>query len=95
MSDIGKSVLRGAKEALEFAEGDASKAKVHIPHEIDVKRIRKKLGLTQKGFCDTYGLDISAVRDWEQGRRVPERSARILLKVIDRAPKTVERAVWA
>jgi putative transcriptional regulator len=35
------------------------------------------------------------VRDWEQGRRNPDRAARTLLLVIDRNPKAVERALSA
>ena len=33
------------------------------------------------------------MRDWEQGRRQPERAARILLAMIDRAPETVEKVM--
>ena len=33
------------------------------------------------------------VRDWEQCRRQPDAPARNLLKVIDYAPETVERAL--
>jgi len=36
---------------------------------------------------------LSAVRDWEQGRRQPERSARILLKVVEKEPEAVTRAL--
>lgn len=50
-------------------------------------------GQTQQGFARTYGFSVSAVQDWEQGRRRPERSARILLAMIDRAPDTVERVM--
>lgn len=36
---------------------------------------------------------VDAVRNWEQGRRTPEESARVLLKVIDREPEAVLRAL--
>jgi putative transcriptional regulator len=35
------------------------------------------------------------LRDWEQGRRVAERPARVLLKVIENDPTAVERALAA
>ena len=38
-------------------------------------------------------LDVRAVQDWEQGRRVPDRAARVLLTVIDRDPESVVRAL--
>jgi len=49
--------------------------------------------LSQDGFARTYGFSISAVRDWEQGRRQPERAARILLAMIAHAPETVEKVM--
>jgi putative transcriptional regulator len=58
-----------------------------------VKRIRKHLGLSQATFAATYGFALSAVRDWEQGRRQTERSARILLKIVERGPESVVRAL--
>jgi hypothetical protein len=42
---------------------------------VSFKTIRKRLGLSQERFAATQGFAVSAVRDWEQGRRQPERSA--------------------
>ncbi len=55
----------------------------------DVKAIRGRLGLTQRQFASAFRLAIGTVRDWEQGRTMPEGPARILLAVIDREPKMV------
>jgi putative transcriptional regulator len=33
------------------------------------------------------------VQDWEQHRRTPDRTARILLKVIEREPDAITRAL--
>jgi putative transcriptional regulator len=65
-----------------------------IPHP-NVKRIRKSLNLTQAGFAVRFGFDVAALRDWEQGRRNPDRAARILLSVIEHEPKAVDRALRA
>ncbi|MDU7524874.1 MAG: hypothetical protein E7K72_26495 [Roseomonas mucosa] len=35
----------------------------------------------------------ASIRDWEQRRRRPEQAARVLLRVIDREPEAVERAL--
>lgn len=53
-----------------------------VPKQIDVASIRQEAGLTQRGFSNRYGFILSTLKDWEQGRRVPERSARILLTLI-------------
>lgn len=47
--------------------------------------------MTQPRFAEAYGLDVTALRDWEQGRRQPERAAQVLLELIDREPETVKR----
>jgi putative transcriptional regulator len=63
----------------------------------DAKVIRKATGLSQSAFAWRYGFDVSALRDWEQGRRTPDRSARVLLAVIKYEPEAVQRALaaWA
>ena len=66
---------------------------VEVPAEIDVRVIRQRLGLTQAEFASRYGFALTALRDWEQGRRRPERSARVLLRAIEREPEAVERAL--
>jgi putative transcriptional regulator len=66
---------------------------IRVPARVNVKKIRARLGLSQQSFARTYGFALSAVRDWEQGRRQPERSARILLKVVEKEPEAVTRAL--
>ena len=88
-------IKAGLDEARAYLEGtaDARRFRVHVPETIDVKKIRTKLGLSQEAFAATYGFALSAVRDWEQGRRRPERSARILLKIVQNDPDAVKRAL--
>jgi putative transcriptional regulator len=88
-------IKAGLSEAKAYLEGSADKRdfRIHVPARVDVKRIRTRLGLSQESFAQTYGFALSAVRDWEQGRRQPERSARILLKVVEKEPDAVTRAL--
>ena len=87
-----KSGLDSAKAYLD-GTADKRKYRVHIPETIDVRKIRARLGLSQEAFAETYGFALAAVRDWEQGRRRPERSARILLKIVEKEPEAVTRAL--
>ena len=88
-------IMEGLDEARAYLDGTADKRRyrVHVPAKIDVKKIRTRLGLSQESFAATYGFAVSAVRDWEQGRRRPERSARILLKIVEKEPEAVTRAL--
>lgn len=95
--EVADSIRRGLEQALAFAEGkaDLRKYRVHIPHEIDVRRIRTKLGMTQEKFASEFGFSVNTLRHWEQGTRVPEGPARAYLRVIDHAPKAVQKALRA
>ena len=88
-------IKAGLDEAKAYLDGSGDKRNygIHVPARINVKKIRTRLGLSQESFAQTYGFALSAVRDWEQGRRQPERSARILLKVVEKEPEAVTRAL--
>lgn len=59
------------------------------PRVVDVKVLRARLGISQEAFAGRYCLDVSTVRNWEQGRTVPEGPAAALLQLIDRDPEKV------
>lgn len=58
-----------------------------------VKRIRHRLGLSQSEFAKTFGLSLSVLRDWEQGRCEPDQAAKTLLHVIEANPRAVRQAL--
>jgi putative transcriptional regulator len=58
----------------------------------DVRRLRRRLGLTREQFAARYGLDVETLRNWEAGRREPDRTARSYLLAIANDPKHVEQA---
>lgn len=60
---------------------------------VDVRDLRERLGLTQEQFALRYGLDVSAIRNWETGRRKPDPAALGYLHVIDRMPEEVRSAL--
>lgn len=97
MSDVAESIRRGLEEAIAFAKGgaNASQYRVHYPKALDVRAIRTKTGMTQEMFAQRFGVSVNTLRHWEQGKRLPEGPARTLLKVIDREPEAVQRALRA
>jgi putative transcriptional regulator len=88
-------ISAGLQAAIDFTNGtaDLSHYRVHVPSDVDVRAIRKRLGMTQERFANTFGFPLSTLRDWEQGRGRPETSARAYLLVISRVPEVVERAL--
>ena len=65
-----------------------------IPPPGVLSRSRKRLRLSRQKFADRFGLDVRALQEWEQGRRVPDRAARVLLTVIDRDPRGRGQGAW-
>jgi putative transcriptional regulator len=51
------------------------------------------LGLTQEEFAGAYGIPVATLRDWEQGRRKPDQASKTLLRLIERMPHEVRRAL--
>ncbi|WP_306025380.1 helix-turn-helix domain-containing protein [Oceaniradius stylonematis] len=93
MSSFGKQLVESAEEALAIAKGEKGAPRTVVPDKIDIAALRRRLGLTQSAFAQRYGLNLATVRDWEQNRRYPDQPARVLLKVIERDPEAVERAL--
>jgi putative transcriptional regulator len=58
-----------------------------------VRRLREQLGLTQEAFAAAYRIPVGTLRDWEQGRKFPDATARAYLTVIERDPEAVLRAL--
>lgn len=86
------SVSKGLKEALAFANGDTSEAKVHEVSvaRVDVAKVRQKTGLSQAEFAKSIGVAKGTLLNWEQGRRHPTGPAQVLLALIAQKPSVVQ-----
>lgn len=93
MSRFSKELLESAREAVAISEGKLEYAGTIEFEAIDVAAIRKRLKLTQTEFAEQFHLSLATIRDWEQKRRTPDRIATNLLRVIDKAPQVVSRAL--
>ncbi len=90
----GQRMIETAKQALAFAEGKKNHGcEVHVPEEVDVKSVRKRIALSQAEFAKLFGLSKRTLEHWEHGRRVPSGAARAFLTVIAREPEAVRRAL--
>ena len=88
-----ESIKQGLTEAIEHAAGQESEAIVHFPRTLDVKAIRKQVGMTQTAFAATFGVSLSTLRRWERGERTPQGPARVLLHLVAREPQAILRAL--
>jgi len=90
--DIDRMIAQDPDTAPDLSR-DRDWRKVITPQLPDVRAIRRKLRLSQSQFAKRFGFSVRTIQEWEQGRALPDRPARILLRVIAKSPKTVARAV--
>jgi putative transcriptional regulator len=83
-----------ATDAVDF-ETALEDGQLRILTPVDVAEIRRKTGLSQDRFAKAFQISPHTLRNWEQGRRVPEGPARALLLAIERDPEAVMRALAA
>ena len=69
-----------------------SSLEIRVP-DVNVRKVRRHLGLSQAEFATRFGFERDTIQNWEQGRHKPDASARVLLAIIDRRPGLVEAAL--
>ena len=57
--------------------------------------LRTRLGMTQTEFARALRIPVSTLRNWEQGRVLPDPAARSLLAIVARNPKAALKALAA
>lgn len=90
MSRFGQDLISSLNEALAHAKGEGP-AIVHAP--VDPREIRTRANLTQAQMAPMMGMSLSGYRKWEQGARRVSGPAAALLRVIEREPAAVQRAL--
>ncbi len=87
-TELEKDLLEGMKQIAAHVRGEVRLPayRYAIDEDIDVKKIRQSLDVTQEQFAKLIGASVSAVRHWENGRRKPRGTASTLLHVIKENP---------
>lgn len=91
MSKAGKRLLEAAQEMRAIARGEAQPVHMHIPADVDVKAIRRNVGLSQDAFATEFCFSVNQIKNWEQNRTRPLGSDRAYLMMIERHPETVRK----
>jgi len=87
--DIGAEIIAGLKE---FRDSSASLKRYEFA-PADVRSIRERFGMTQRQFAEFLMISVRTLQKWEQGRRNPDGAAHTLLRVMEREPDAVLRAL--
>lgn len=89
---VGQRIVEGLDEAIAWSQGKKTGARVTLGTvpAVDVRELRRRMGLSQSQFAMRFGLPPGTLRNWEQGRSVPDAPTRVLLAVIAKHPHAVE-----
>jgi putative transcriptional regulator len=90
LSPLAAEIAQGLLEGIEYVRGsgNARTSRVTLPDpppaytQMEVRRIRARLGLTQRQFAVLINVTPKSVESWEQGIRHPSQAASRLLQIL-------------
>lgn len=89
---FGQALIESLEEVAAWKRGEIELYESPDPMPAaEIKAIRKKVARSAKDFERRFGIPASTLNNWEQGRRRPDPASRLLLRVIEAAPETVEK----
>ena len=86
---IFNELLQSVDQAKSIMSGNLKPSRTFYIEEPNAKEIRVKLKLTQNEFSNLLNISINTLRNWEQGRRTPQGTARVLLNVANTHPEAL------
>ena len=81
--ELIESVKKGGK----IFRGEEEPSRKFVLSISEIQSIRNKHQLSQEKFAVLLGISPSTLRNWEQGRRNPNGSALVLLKIAKKHPE--------
>lgn len=88
-----EKLVTSVKQAGRIRRGVQRPSRVTTLDAADVRSIRDQLSVTQEEFALMIGVSVATLRNWEQGRRVPDGPAQALLRVAASNPRAVVAAL--
>jgi len=84
--------IREGLEAYRDRPGTLTRREITAP---DVKGIREQFGFSQSQMAAFLNVSKRTLENWEQKRRGPTGPAQTLLRIMEREPRAVRRALRA
>ena len=88
-----EELVASVRQAGRIRRGASTASRVTTFKPADIKAVRKKLRASQSEFALMIGVSVATLRNWEQGRRVPDGPALALLRVASKEPLAVAKAL--
>ena len=88
--ELFNELVESVRQGGAILRGEVTPSRTTVIDMPDVRSIRKQYKLSQAKFASMLGISVGTLRNWEQGRRLAEGPARVLLQVAAKHPE----AVW-
>jgi putative transcriptional regulator len=92
-SELYRELSKSIKEAGRIRRGETKPSRVFKYDAIDIRKLRESVDVSQSQFARMIGVSKDTLQNWEQGRRHPRGPAKALLRVFEKDPKAVVRAL--
>lgn len=85
-SKLGESIARGLEQAAAHFRSQANLRTYtyNVPDHVNIRKVRRKIGLSQAEFAAKFALNARTLQEWEQGRATPDLATRAYMTVIER-----------
>jgi putative transcriptional regulator len=93
--ELFNELVDSVREGGKILRGKSKPSRKFIIEAPDVRKIRADYKLSQNEFAALMGISVKTLRNWEQGRRVPEGPARVLLQIAAKHPEVIWDVVKA
>ena len=95
-SAIGETVQDMVNSGIKvsFTKKELDSLGVEIPKVLftatQIIAIRKQMSLSQTVFAKVLNVSPSSIRQWEQGKRKPSGSTKVLLELLEKSPHLLD-----
>lgn len=90
--ELFNELLQSVEQMDEIVKGERQPGRERFVAATRLKHIRQQVNLTQQKFAKVIGVEVTTLRNWEQGRREPTGPAKVLIKLIEQNPETMIKA---
>ncbi len=88
-----RELVTSIRQAGRIRRGVQKPSRTAVFRPAGVKAVRATLGASQTEFALMIGVSVATLRNWEQGRRIPDGPALALLRVAAKNPDAVAAAL--
>ena len=90
---VTRNLFEEIKEGLEAIRENSDELTRHDLSAPDIRAIRRRFQLSQSQMATFLGVKTKTLQNWEQCVRNPTASAQTLLRVLEKEPDAVMRAL--